>query len=76
MGNVLVPVIGLAEAILPHLLHGPNKENPTLAHIEALQQAERAQRQAEQATREAHERAEQIQLATDSRHIFIGSSSL
>ena len=47
-----------------------------LAHIEALQQAERAQRQAEQAAREAHERAEGIQLATDLRHIFSGPLSL
>ena len=65
MGNVLVPMIGIAAAILPHLLRGPNRENPTFTHIEAFRQAERALRQAEQAAREARDRAEQIQRQAD-----------
>ena len=70
MGNVLAPMIvpligpmvGLA---LSHIFRRPNRQNPTLADIQARHQAVQAQRQAEQAAEEAQELAQQIQRQAD-----------
>lgn len=66
MGNVLVPAIYLGAVALSTILsHRPSRANPTLIGIQALQQAEQAQRQAAQIASEAQELAQRIQRQAD-----------
>ncbi|KAG8218145.1 P-loop containing nucleoside triphosphate hydrolase protein [Butyriboletus roseoflavus] len=61
IGAVLAPMIGLAAILLTCAFRPADRENPTLAHIQARHEAEQAREQAEQAARVAQERAQQIQ---------------
>ena len=61
---VLGPLFALG-ALAVSLCRGPDRENPTLAGIQARHHAEQAQKQAEQAAKEAQERAQQIQWQAD-----------
>ena len=62
--SVIGPLIGLA-ALAVALSRGPDRENPTLAGIQARHQAEQAQQEAEQAAEKAQERAQRIQQQAD-----------
>ena len=57
-------LVSLATFALSHFRR-PDRENPTLAVIQAHHHAETAQRQAEQAAEEAQERTQQIQRQAD-----------
>jgi GTP-binding protein EngB required for normal cell division len=66
MGNILAPAIGpMARLALFYIFCRPNRENTTLADIQARHQAKQALIQAEQATKEAQELAQETQRRAD-----------
>jgi len=65
LAPMIVPMVSLAAHALSRIFRRPDRENPTLADINARHQAEQAQKQAEQAAREAQELAEEIKRQAD-----------